>query len=100
MEQVVPWPLLCGVIEPYYPKAGRGRPPVALATMLRIAILRFALIESAFGLETGSAAFGLDVRSQTLADSWTLLRCDNGPGYLSNVHGLRKSDSLGRNLTA
>jgi transposase, IS5 family len=28
MERVVPWPALCGLIEPVYPKAGNGRPPV------------------------------------------------------------------------
>ena len=25
MERVVPWPALCGLIEPFYPKAGNGR---------------------------------------------------------------------------
>ena len=28
MEQVVPWAELCALIEPVYPKAGQGRPPV------------------------------------------------------------------------
>src|SRR5271167_1995263 len=28
MEQVVPWGKLCSLIEPYYPKAGNGRPAV------------------------------------------------------------------------
>jgi hypothetical protein len=28
MEQVVPWGKLCALIEPHYPKAGNGRPPV------------------------------------------------------------------------
>jgi hypothetical protein len=28
MEQVVPWKKLCALIEPHYPKAGNGRPPV------------------------------------------------------------------------
>jgi len=27
MEVIVPWAALCEVIEPYYPKAGNGRPP-------------------------------------------------------------------------
>jgi len=30
MERVVPWPALCGLIEPFYPKAGNGRPPVGV----------------------------------------------------------------------
>jgi IS5 family transposase len=28
MEQVVPWPALCRLIDPVYPKAGNGRPPI------------------------------------------------------------------------
>ena len=35
MEQIVPWAELCAVIEPHYPKAGNGRPPVGLERMLR-----------------------------------------------------------------
>ena len=40
MEQVVPWAELCALIEPYYPKAGGGRPPVGLERMLRIYFLQ------------------------------------------------------------
>ena len=29
MERVVPWSALCGLIEPFYPKPGNGRPPIA-----------------------------------------------------------------------
>jgi IS5 family transposase len=36
MERVVPWAALCEVVEPHYPKAGNGRPPVGLARMLRM----------------------------------------------------------------
>jgi hypothetical protein len=36
MERVVSWPALCGLIEPFYPKAGNGRPPVGVERMLRI----------------------------------------------------------------
>ena len=28
MEAIVPWAALCAVIEPHYPKAGNGRPPI------------------------------------------------------------------------
>jgi IS5 family transposase len=28
MDKIVPWKRLCGVIEPFYPKAGAGRPPI------------------------------------------------------------------------
>ena len=40
MEQVVPWRRLCGLVEPYYPKAGNGRPPVGVERMLRIYFLQ------------------------------------------------------------
>ena len=36
MEAIVPWSALCEVIEPHYPKAGNGRPPIGLERMLRI----------------------------------------------------------------
>ena len=40
MEEVVPWEALLGLIEPVYPKAGNGRPPYALAAMLRIHLMQ------------------------------------------------------------
>ncbi|MGA2647927.1 MAG: IS5 family transposase [Candidatus Sulfotelmatobacter sp.] len=40
MEQVVPWPELCALVEPYYPKAGQGRPPVGVERMLRMYFLQ------------------------------------------------------------
>ena len=36
MDAVVPWSRLLSVIEPHYPKAGNGRRPYELPTMLRI----------------------------------------------------------------
>lgn len=40
MDQVVPWEALLALIEPHYPKAGRGRRPYPLVTMLRIHLLQ------------------------------------------------------------
>jgi len=40
MERVVPWPALCVLIEPFYPKPGNGRPPVGVERMLRIYFLQ------------------------------------------------------------
>ena len=40
MDRVVPWSALCALIEPVYPKAGSGRPPVGLERMLRIYFLQ------------------------------------------------------------
>src|SRR4029077_3941567 len=36
MERVVPWPALCALIDPHYPKPGNGRPPIGVERMLRI----------------------------------------------------------------
>jgi len=40
MEAVVPWSELEALIEPHYPKAGKGRQPVGLGIMLRIYFLQ------------------------------------------------------------
>lgn len=40
MDRVVPWPELCALIEPFYSRAGNGRPPVGLERMLRIYFLQ------------------------------------------------------------
>ena len=38
-DHIVPWAELCAVIEPHYPKAGNGRPPVGLAPIRLMARL-------------------------------------------------------------
>jgi IS5 family transposase len=40
MEKVVPWSELEVLIEPHFPKAGKGRQPVGLGIMLRIYFLQ------------------------------------------------------------
>ena len=40
MERVVPWPALCGLIAPFYPIPGNGRPPIGVERMLRIYFLQ------------------------------------------------------------
>lgn len=40
MERVIPWVVWVSRIAPHYPKAGRGRRPFALETMLRIHLLQ------------------------------------------------------------
>jgi IS5 family transposase len=36
MDRLIPWAEFCNVIEPFYPKAGNGRPPIGLERMLRM----------------------------------------------------------------
>ena len=40
MEAIIPWHQLLELIEPHYPKAGNGRPPLGLEKMLRIYFLQ------------------------------------------------------------
>ena len=40
MEEVIPWAKLLAVIEPFYPKGQRGRPPIGLERMLRVYFLQ------------------------------------------------------------
>ena len=40
MEEVIPWTELLAVVEPFYPKGRRGRPPVGLERMLRVYFLQ------------------------------------------------------------
>src|SRR2546426_10530330 len=36
MNAVMPWARLTALVEPHYPKAGGGRPPMPLERMLRV----------------------------------------------------------------
>jgi IS5 family transposase len=36
MDKLIPWAEFCAIIEPYYPKAGNGRPPVGQERILRM----------------------------------------------------------------
>ena len=40
MDEIIPWDEWVGVIEPYYPKGKRGRPPMGIEKMLRIYLLQ------------------------------------------------------------
>jgi len=40
MDAIIPWKQLVRLIEPHYPKAGNGRPPLGLEKMLRIYFLQ------------------------------------------------------------
>jgi len=39
MDKLVPWSAFSAVIEPHYPKAGNGRPPIGLERMLRMYLI-------------------------------------------------------------
>ncbi len=81
MEQIVPWAQLCSVIEPHYPKAGNGRPPVGLERMLRMYFVQhwFNLAdeacEDALLDSTALRRFvGIDLGRERVPDATTLLK--------------------------
>ena len=39
IEALIPWAEFCALIEPHYPKAGGGRPPIGVERMLRMYLL-------------------------------------------------------------
>ena len=81
MDTIVPWAELCEVIEPHYPKAGRGRPPIGLERMLRMYFVQhwFNLAdeacEEALLDSTALRRFvGIDLGRERVPDGTTLLK--------------------------
>jgi IS5 family transposase len=81
MDRVVPWSSLCRLIEPVYPKAGHGRPPVGLERMLRLYFLQhwFNLsdpaVEEALYDSTAMRRFaGIDLGREPVPDETTVCR--------------------------
>ena len=81
MEKIVPWAELCSVIEPHYPKAGNGRPPVGLERMLRMYFVQHwfnladAACEDALLDSTALRRFvGIDLGRERVPDATTLLK--------------------------
>ena len=79
MEQVVPWKTLVGLIEPYYPVAGRGRRPYPLESMLRVHLMQnwFALSDPAmedalYGIASLRAFAGFSL-GEPIPDETTVL---------------------------
>lgn len=81
MNEIVPWGELCTVIEPHYPKAGNGRPPVGLERMLRMYFVQhwFNLADEACeeALLDSIALrrfVGIDLGRERVPDATTLLK--------------------------
>jgi len=80
MDAVIPWARLMALIEPVYPKAGGGRRPYPLETMLRIHFMQqwFALsdpaMEEALYDSTSMRQFsGLSLTRNSMPDATTIL---------------------------
>jgi IS5 family transposase len=81
MERVIPWQDVLSIIEPYYPKGKRGRPPIGLARMLRGYLVQQWYGLSDEGVEdaiTDSQALrgfvGIDLSREAVPDATTLLQ--------------------------
>ena len=80
MDRVVPWRELCAVIEPFYPKAGNGRPPIGLERMLRLHLLQHwfnlsdPMAEEALYESVSMRQFvGIDLGREPVPDETTIL---------------------------
>jgi IS5 family transposase len=81
MEEIIPWPSLLAVIEPYYPKGERGRPPLGLERMLRVYFLQqwYGLADEAIedAIYDSQAMRGfarIDLAADGVPDATTLLK--------------------------
>jgi len=91
MGQVVPWRELCALIEPHYPKAGNGRPPVGLERMLRAYFLQqwFNLSDPGLGEALYDSVVmrqfvGIDLGREPVPDETTVCKFR----HLLEEHGL------------
>ena len=81
MEAIVPWAALCAVIEPHYPKAGNGRPPIGLERMLRVHFIQhwfnladLACEEALYDSASLRRFVGIDLGREPAPDATTLLK--------------------------
>lgn len=80
MDQVVPWARLVKLIEPHYPRAGNGRAPMPLETMLRIYFLQQwfnlsdpAAEDSLYDIESMRRFCGIELSDNAVPDETTIL---------------------------
>lgn len=80
MDQVVPWVRLVELIEPVYPKPGKGRRPYALETMLRIHFMQQwfslsdpAMEEALYDMASMRQFAGLSLTRGSVPDETTIL---------------------------
>ena len=82
MDKVVPWDALRALLEPAYPTSGRrGRPPMALSSMLRIhfkqqwyALSDPAMEDALYEIESMRRFAGLELNEDAIPDETTILK--------------------------
>ena len=94
MDAVVPWATLLGLIEPHYPKAGKGRRPYPLEVMLRIYFLQqwYQLSdpgaeEALYDIQSMRAFAGRELGRDPIPDETTILNFR----HLLEAHDLTKA---------
>lgn len=111
MEAVVPWSGLEGLIEPFYPKRGNGRPPMPLGTMLRIHFMQQwfgysdpAMEEALHDIPLLRQFAGLDAFEDVMPDESTILRFrhllekhDLAVAIFAEINGLLSQKGLSMN---
>ena len=94
MDAVIPWPRLLRLIEPHYPKAGRGRQPLGLEKMRGIYFLQqwFNLSDpqaedAIYDSESMRRFVGLELGDEVVPDETTIPRFR----HLLEQHGLTEA---------
>jgi transposase, IS5 family len=89
----LPWRELCGLIEPFYPKVGNGRPRIGLERMLRLHFLQHwfnlsdpAAEETLYDSLSMREFVGIDLGREPVPDETTILNFR----HLLEHHGLGK----------
>jgi IS5 family transposase len=80
MDGIMPWRQLLELIEPHYPKAGKGRPPLGLEKMLRIYFLQIwfnlsdpGAEEAIYDSESMRRFARIELSEDTIPDETTIL---------------------------
>ena len=81
MEKIIPWQRWLDIIEPYYPKAGKGRRPMPINVMLRIYCLQQwyslsdpAAEEALYDMECMRQFAKLELNEDPIPDETTILK--------------------------
>src|SRR3989475_3584954 len=81
MNAVIPWARLTALIEPHYPRAGKGRQPLPLERMLRVYFMQqwFNLSDpqaedALYDIEPMRRFAGIELAEDTIPDETTILR--------------------------
>ena len=93
MDEIIPWDEWAGVIEPYYPKGKRGRPPMGIEKMLRMYLLQIwfnlsdpATEDAIYDSYAMRKFTGIDFMKESVPDETTLCKFR----HLLEEHGLNK----------